>query len=220
MLHVGFAETDITPKLGSQSPGGMQARRLNEVHDPLKAVAMVIKSEQGDRRPGRHRLALHHRGNDGAARETITRRDQDPRGERVDRGQPHARRRADRDAASNRRRTPSISNWSPARIAEAVGSAYRSLHAAELGDGIGHEPSISFNRRFLMRDGRQVTHPGKGKPGHRQAGRADRSRTSACSRPARPVASCWDCSSTSPATSPSWEETDSRPITFITCERP
>src|SRR5277367_4292734 len=46
MLHVGFAETDITPKLGSQSPGGMQVRRLNEIHDPLKAVAMVIKGDQ------------------------------------------------------------------------------------------------------------------------------------------------------------------------------
>jgi neutral ceramidase len=29
---------------------------------------------------------------------------------------------------------------------------------------LGHEPSISFNRRFLMRDGRQLTHPGKGNP--------------------------------------------------------
>ena len=46
MLHIGFAETDITPKLGSQSPGGMQARRLNEVHDPLKAVAMVIQNDR------------------------------------------------------------------------------------------------------------------------------------------------------------------------------
>ncbi len=46
MLHVGFAETDITPKIGSQSPGGMQARRLQEVHDPLKAVAMVIQNEK------------------------------------------------------------------------------------------------------------------------------------------------------------------------------
>ena len=50
MIHVGFAETDITPKPGSQSPGGMQARRLNEVHDPLKAVAMVIKSEKAPSR--------------------------------------------------------------------------------------------------------------------------------------------------------------------------
>ena len=45
MLYVGFAETDITPKLGSESPGGMPARRLNAVHDPLKAGAMVIKGE-------------------------------------------------------------------------------------------------------------------------------------------------------------------------------
>ena len=57
-----------------------------------------------------------------------------------------------------------MSSWSPARIAEAVISAFHSLHAAELGDGIGHEPSISFNRRFLMRNGRQATHPGKGNP--------------------------------------------------------
>src|SRR6476660_9748839 len=46
MIHVGFAETDITPKLGSQSPGGMQVRRLNVVHDRLKAVAMVVKAER------------------------------------------------------------------------------------------------------------------------------------------------------------------------------
>src|SRR4029077_10917130 len=46
MLHVGFAETDITPKLGSQSPGGMQVRRLKVVHDQLKAVAMVVKGER------------------------------------------------------------------------------------------------------------------------------------------------------------------------------
>ena len=46
MIHVGFAETDITPKLGSECPGGMQKRRLNEVHDPLKAVAMVVESNE------------------------------------------------------------------------------------------------------------------------------------------------------------------------------
>ena len=58
MIHVGFAETDITPKPGSQSPGGMQARRLNEVHDPLKAVAMVIKSGGRNCRTCRDRRAF------------------------------------------------------------------------------------------------------------------------------------------------------------------
>jgi hypothetical protein len=39
--------------------------------------------------------------------------------------------------------------------------------AAEVGVGTGTEPGISFNRRFLMRDGREITHPGKpGTPHH------------------------------------------------------
>jgi len=46
-------------------------------------------------------------------------------------------------------------------IASAVGGAWTSLHAAEIGIGTGVESNISFNRRFLMRDGREITHPGK-----------------------------------------------------------
>src|ERR671935_1869820 len=37
-------------------------------------------------------------------------------------------------------------------IAAAVGGAWGSLHAAELGVGTGTEKGIAFNRRFLMRD--------------------------------------------------------------------
>jgi hypothetical protein len=54
-------------------------------------------------------------------------------------------------------------------IAGAVGNAWNSLHAAELGVGTGREEGISFNRRFLMKDGREITHPGKpGTPHHEE----------------------------------------------------
>jgi hypothetical protein len=54
-------------------------------------------------------------------------------------------------------------------IAAAVGQAWNSLHAAELGIGVGKETTVSFNRRFLMRDGREITHPGKpGAPHHKE----------------------------------------------------
>src|SRR5439155_23157409 len=46
-------------------------------------------------------------------------------------------------------------------IVAAVGAAWNSLHAAEVGIGTGKEDTIAFNRRFLMRDGREITHPGK-----------------------------------------------------------
>jgi neutral ceramidase len=161
MLYVGFAETDITPKLGSQSPGGMQARRLNEVHDPLKAVAMVIKSDTAT-------VALV--GIDSIfvaddatarARESITRTTKIP-GTHVLIGASHTHGGGPVATAFESEADPAYVELVVTRISEAVTSAFHSLHPAELGDGIGHEPSISFNRRFLMRDGKQITHPGKG----------------------------------------------------------
>ncbi len=163
MLHVGFAETDITPKLGSQSPGGMQARRLNSLHDPLKAVAMVVKSDQCT-------IALV--GIDslfiGAEATALARRmiEQETRipGSHVLVGASHTHGGGPIASCFESEADPDYVELVAKRVAEAVNSAYHSFHAAEVGDGIGHEPSISFNRRFLMRDGRQLTHPGKGNP--------------------------------------------------------
>jgi hypothetical protein len=59
---------------------------------------------------------------------------------------------------------PEYENFVADRVAEAVDAAYRTMHSAQIADGTGHEPSISFNRRFLMRNGKQLTHPGKQNP--------------------------------------------------------
>ena len=161
MLHIGFGETDITPKLGSQSPGGMQVRRLNVVHDPLKAVAMVIKGAQGT-------IALVGIDSLFITAETTARaraivlRETGIPGANVLIGASHTHGGGPIASCFECEADPVYLELVGIKVAEAVASAYRSLHAAELGDGIGHEPSISFNRRFLMRDGRQVTHPGKG----------------------------------------------------------
>jgi hypothetical protein len=163
MLHTGFAETDITPKPGSQSPGGMQVRRLNELHDPLKAVAMVVQNDTAaialvgidsifisEDATARARALI-------AAATKIA-------GDHVLIGASHTHGGGPVATCFESDADPEYVDLVSRRVAEAVISAYHSLHAAELGDGIGHEPSISFNRRFLMRDGRQATHPGKGNP--------------------------------------------------------
>jgi hypothetical protein len=46
-------------------------------------------------------------------------------------------------------------------IASAVGDAWNTRRGAEIGVGTGREDSIAFNRRFRMKDGREITHPGK-----------------------------------------------------------
>ena len=163
MLHVGFAETDITPKPGSQSPGGMEARRLDEVHDPLKAVAMVIKGEKATiALVGIDSLFITE-DTTARARAIVFRETRIP-GADVLIGASHTHGGGPIATCFESEADPEYMELVATRVAEAIGSAYRSLHAAELGDGIGHEPSISFNRRFLMRNGRQVTHPGKGNP--------------------------------------------------------
>ncbi len=182
MLYVGFAETDITPKLGSQSPGGMQARRLNEVHDPLKAVAMVIKSEAATVALVGIDSIFISEETTARAREAITAATKIP-GSHVLIGASHTHGGGPVATCFESEADPEYVELVATRVAEAVTSAYHSLHPAELGDGLGHEPSISFNRRFLMRDG-TPGHPSRqGKPRHRQAGRSDRPRRRRARRP-------------------------------------
>ena len=160
MLHVGFAEADITPKLGSQSPGGMQARQLKEIHDPLKAVAMVIRNDSTTiALVGIDSLFIGETPT-AKARAAIEKATRIP-GSNVLIGASHTHGGGPISSCFESEADPEYEELVATRIAEAVETAYRTMHAAQLGDGIGHEPSISFNRRFLMRDGKQLTHPGK-----------------------------------------------------------
>ena len=163
MLHVGFSETDITPKLGSQSPGGMEARRLNEIHDPLKAVAIVIKGDQNTVALAGIDALFITEETTARAREIVARETRIPPANILI-GASHTHGGGPVANCFRSEADPEYLELVATRVAEAIASAYRSLHAAEVGDGVGHEPSISFNRRFLMRNGRQVTHPGKMNP--------------------------------------------------------
>jgi neutral ceramidase len=163
MIHVGFAESDVTPKLGSQCPGGMKARLVNEVHDPLKAVAMVLRASGNT-------VALV--GLDAlfvtaeitaSARKRIEAEAKIP-GDHVLIGASHTHSGGPVATCFESEADPAYCKLVADRIADAVIAANLRMHEAEVGVGNGSEPSISFNRRFLMRNGRQETHPGKGNP--------------------------------------------------------
>src|SRR5262245_60336371 len=163
MFHVGFAETDITPRLGARSPGGMEARSLNEVHDPLKAVAMVVKSDEATvALVGIDALFIGDEPT-ARARARIEKETKIP-GSHVLVGASHTHGGGPIADCFGSDSDPAYIELVAERVAEAVIAAYHALHLAELGAGFGHEPSISFNRRFLMRDGKQLTHPGKLNP--------------------------------------------------------
>lgn len=50
------------------------------------------------------------------------------------------------------------------KIAEVIVKAWESRSDAQVGIAVGHENRIAFNRRFVMKNGRHQTHPGKGNP--------------------------------------------------------
>jgi neutral ceramidase len=138
----------------------MQKRRLNEIHDPLKAVAMVIQSDEAViALVGIDSVFVSEEAT-ARARESIRSATKIP-GSHILIGASHTHGGGPVASCFGSEADPEYVDLVVKRVADAVISAYQSLHAAELGDGIGQEPSISFNRRFLMRDGRHVTHPGK-----------------------------------------------------------
>src|SRR5207248_2201826 len=63
--------------------------------------------------------------------------------------------------------TPDVGMEMPGGFFKRKGTGVRDKLLASAGVGTGSAPGIAFNRRFLMRDGREVTHPGKpGTPHH------------------------------------------------------
>jgi neutral ceramidase len=166
MLHIGFGIGDITPQPGMEMPGGFFKRTGKGVRDKLLAVACVVYD-------GTTPVALVGidalfigRPTVDSARRLIQGKTKIP-AENVLIGANHTHSGGPVVSCLGCDENPAYTEQLAKAIAQAVGDAWNSLHAAELGIATGKEDGISFNRRFLMRDGREITHPGKpGSPHH------------------------------------------------------
>jgi hypothetical protein len=166
MVQVGFGVGDITPAAGMEMPGGFFRQVGKGALDRLLAVACVVHD-------GKTPIALVGidtlfitRPTVDAARRAIQKETSIP-GDNVLIGASHTHTGGPVAGALGSAADAVYLDQLTHGITTAVRSAWQSLHAAEIGIGTGHEGSISYNRRFLMRDGREITHPGKpGTPHH------------------------------------------------------
>ncbi len=168
MLQVGFGQSDITPEAGMQMPGGFFVRHGKGVRDKLLAVACVVSDgEQAVALVGIDALFITKPTTE-AARRIIVKETKLP-ADHVLVGANHTHSGGPVATCLGCDEDPRYTAMLARAIADAVKQGWSSLHAAEVGVGTGHEAGISFNRRFLMRDGREITHPGKpGTPHHRE----------------------------------------------------
>jgi hypothetical protein len=163
MLQCGLYEMDITPPLNSPIPGYTEQRRSQGIRDPLYAKALVIDTAkitvafvvidalcilEREARRIRDRifqtLGIPHEQVMVSATHTHT-------------GPPI---RPDADGVY----PEDYLTFLVEKAADAVILAYRGRQAARIGTGVGREDSISFNRRYWMKDGTVRTNPGYDNP--------------------------------------------------------
>jgi hypothetical protein len=177
----GFAERDITPEIGMEAPGGYGKSYHRSLHDPCKVRASVFDD-------GTNRVAIVGIDALGIRRDTV----QKVRGAveartgiparsiligashshssgpivwiipgEFDDASPMVQRLAYKDSTTVDLKY--LSRVERALI-DAICEANDRRIEALAGVGKGLEPTVAFNRRFRMRDGRTVTHPGLGNP--------------------------------------------------------
>jgi hypothetical protein len=159
-VRAGFGAADITPEIGASIPGGFRPNPSKGVRDPLYAVACVVTDGTtpvalvgvDSLFIGKHTVKL--------ARERVEKSTKIP-GANVLVGASHTHSGGPILSCLGNEGDPAYEERVANQIAKAVEDAWAALQPAEIAVGTGKEDTISFNRRFLMKDGKEITHPGK-----------------------------------------------------------
>jgi len=170
-LHVGAATTVITPPLGVPLAGYYHERGSDGVHDDLYSRALVLEKDGVKTALVSLDLIRTRRRFVEQARELIEQQTGIP-GAHVMISATHAHTGPilpSLDPRVTSRNAPSQAALAyvqslPALIAKSVQLANAKLQPAQASSFIGHEPSLTFNRRFHMKDGSVGWNPGRMNP--------------------------------------------------------
>jgi hypothetical protein len=156
----GFGSADITPEPGAQMPGGFRPNLSKSVRDPLFAVAAVVTDGTtpvaivgidalfiGKHTVREARAAIEKSTGIPPANVLV--------------GASHTHTGGPIMDCLGSDEDPAYSARVAKAISKAVEDAWKALEPCEIGVVSGKEDTISYNRRFLMKDGREITHPGK-----------------------------------------------------------
>ncbi len=162
-MLAGFSHIDITPSLSQKPQGSYRPRIIVGVHDPLLASAAVISSDTATVAIIGIDASCIMRSTFESAATMIFEKVQIPSTNLiVSASHTHAGGRV--MSTFQAVADPEYAQQVARGIADAVIQAYENRAPAEFSSMSAPVAGIHFNRRFHMRDGRQVTHPGKMNP--------------------------------------------------------
>lgn len=180
-FKAGFAERDITPKIGMEQPGGYGKAYHRTFHDPCKVragvfddgakrVAIVGLDALGLRRPSVLAARQGIAAKCGIPAECVLisashSHSSGPTGMilpgEYDHASPLVQKLAyEQSSCADADYLAHVEK----QIIEAVVEANERRVEARCGAGVGHEDKVAFNRRFRMRSGLAQTHPRQGNP--------------------------------------------------------
>lgn len=181
LLKVGFAETDITPEIGMEQPGGYGKAFHQSIHDPCKVRAVVF--DDGTRQValvGIDAIAVHREMVQEVRRQVQEKTGLPPEAVLVGASHSHcsgpiygARASEYEQAEPLVRRLaldesivvpPAYYDHCLQQTVEAICQAHAGRTELACGVGRGIEDHVAFNRRFRMKNGLSFTHPGAGNP--------------------------------------------------------
>ncbi|MGQ9489075.1 MAG: neutral/alkaline non-lysosomal ceramidase N-terminal domain-containing protein, partial [Armatimonadota bacterium] len=162
-MQAGFAQTNITPEIGAVIPGDFKEHTSAGVHDPLHATAFVVSDGQKIAAIVSVDALSVKRSIVQSARELVQSRCKIP-AQNIMVAATHTHTGGPIADAFESEADENYCQFVAEQIAEAIVKAKESMTDVRLGIAVGHENQVSFNRRFVMKDGRHQTHPGKGNP--------------------------------------------------------
>lgn len=182
-MKAGFYDTDITPAIGSQHPGGYTKSFITGIRDDLRARAAVFSDDQntvavigldllvigartvqlirnaverktgGKIKPGNIMVAASHTHSGGPCFGFYADEFKDA---------PILTKRLGLECSISIE--PEYEWLVVERASDAACLAFNKMDAVKFSVGSGQEGGAVFNRRIRMKNGRTFTHPGKGNP--------------------------------------------------------
>lgn len=163
MLKVGFARSNITPPPGCNVPGGHFPRAGTHVHDDLYATAVLVDNGQDSvALVGLDALSVK-RSTVQAGRKLAHKLCGIPP-DHIMVGASHTHCGGPTCDCLGSRPEKWYCDFVGKQIGAAVAEADRKKVPALVSAGSGQESTVAFNRRFVMKDGKETTHPGKMNP--------------------------------------------------------
>jgi len=158
-LQAGAAQMNITPKLGTSLAGYFSDRKAQRVHDELWVKALVLDNGEMAIALVVADLICLEREFIDRAKSLIQQRCGLPP-ESVLVSCTHTHTGPATVSVLGVEQDREYVEWLVPRIADSVQMAWQNRQPAQLGIGVGREERVSFNRRYLMKDGTVRMNPG------------------------------------------------------------